>query len=50
MRQAVGDAGADKVPMVFHRQNREEWLAIVRLNDLPELVNHLSALKKNNGE
>ena len=50
MRQTVGDAGTDKVPMVFHRQNREEWLAIVRLNDLPELVNHLSALKKNNGE
>ena len=44
MRQASGDAGG-KIPIVFHRQNREEWLAIIRLNDLPELVDSLSAIK-----
>jgi len=38
MKQAATDAGADKVPVVFHRQNREEWLAVTRLNDLPKLA------------
>ena len=38
MRQAAVDAGADKVPVVCHRQNREEWLAVVRLDDLPKLA------------
>lgn len=47
MRQAVRDAAKGKVPVVFHRQNREEWLAIIRLNDLPELVERLSALEQN---
>ena len=50
MRQAVGDAGVGKVPIVFHRQNREEWLAIIRLNDLPELVDRFSNLKGNDDE
>jgi Holliday junction resolvase len=45
MRQVVRDAGAGKVPVVFHRQNREEWLAIIRLNDLPELVDRFAGLK-----
>jgi len=44
MQQAVNDAGA-KVPVVCHRPNNKEWLAIVRLNDLPQLAavieNHL---------
>ena len=45
MRQACGDAGADKVPIVFHRANHQEWLAIVRLNDLPGLIDRFSDLK-----
>ena len=45
MRQAVRDAGADKVPVVFHRQNHEDWLVVMRLNDLPELVDRLSNVK-----
>ena len=36
MAQAVDDAGT-KVPIVCHKQNRREWLVIVRLNDLPKL-------------
>ena len=47
MRQAIEDAGAGKVPVVFHRQNHEDWLAIVRLNDLPELANRLAGLNGN---
>ena len=37
MNQAVSDAG-EHVPIVCHRQNNREWLAVVRLNDLPKLV------------
>ena len=41
MNQAVNDAG-DKVPVVCHRANRQEWVAIIRLNDLPKLAALLS--------
>jgi hypothetical protein len=44
VKQAVRDAGEGKVPVVFHRQNREERLAVVRLNDLPELIERFSDL------
>ena len=37
MKQAINDAGG-KIPVVCHRQNREEWLVIVRLADLPRLI------------
>jgi len=50
MKQATTDAGTDKVPVVFHRQNREDWLVVLRLNDLPELVDRFSSLKRNDGE
>jgi len=43
MKQAARDAGADKVPVLFHRQNREEWLAVVRLKDLPALLDRFRA-------
>jgi len=49
MKQAIGDAG-DKVPIVFHRQNREDWLVVVRLNDLSDLIKNFSNLKRNDGE
>ena len=42
MKQAVRDAGADNVPVLFHRRNREDWLVVVRLNDLPELAKLLT--------
>lgn len=37
LAQAVRDA-AGKIPVVAHRRNREEWVAILPLNDLLELV------------
>lgn len=37
MEQAVRDAGP-KLPIVLHRRNGEEWLAIVRLADVPRLA------------
>ena len=33
MAQAIADAG-DKVPVVAHRHNGGEWLAVLRLEDL----------------
>ncbi|MDR1492027.1 MAG: hypothetical protein LBT05_04820 [Planctomycetaceae bacterium] len=44
MQQAITDAGISKIPVVLHRRNRKEWLVIVRLNDLPTLVQSLSAI------
>ena len=35
--QAVEDAGAN-VPVVLHRQNRQPWVAVIRLDDLPTLI------------
>ena len=49
MKQAVEDAGADKVPVLFHRQNREDWLAVIRLNDLPKLAALLTEGGQNHG-
>ena len=33
MEQAIRDAG-DRVPIVFHKRNGKEWLAILRAEDL----------------
>lgn len=37
IEQATADAG-HKRPLVAHRRNRGEWLAIMRLDDLLELM------------
>lgn len=37
MEQAVRDAGP-KVPCVLHKRNREDWLLIVRLADVPRFI------------
>lgn len=33
MKQAIADCGAGKVPVVMHRRNKQEWVAILRLTD-----------------
>lgn len=38
--QATADAGG-KVPVVLHRANARPWVAIVRLDDLPQLASTL---------
>jgi len=38
LKQASADAGADKVPIVCHRANHQDWVVIVRLDDLPKLA------------
>lgn len=37
LNQAIADAG-ENIPIVLHRQNGRPWLAIVRLDDLPQLA------------
>ena len=38
MQQAMADAGPESVPLVAHRRNGGDWLAILRLDDLLELL------------
>lgn len=46
--QAVGDAGSN-VPVVMHRCNRREWVAIVRLEDLTRLAKAICDLLPETG-
>lgn len=41
--QAVRDGGSN-IPMVLHRKTRGEWLAVVRLDDLPALAYQLNLI------
>lgn len=43
MAQAQDDCG-DSVPVVLHKRNRGNWLAVVQLDDLPALVVNLYLL------
>jgi Holliday junction resolvase len=36
--QATNDAGAEKVPLVCHRKNNKPWVVVVKLDDIPKLV------------
>ncbi len=37
LNQAIADAG-ENIPVVLHKQNRQPWVAIVPLDDLPRLA------------
>lgn len=39
LRQSERDARPSEIPVVFHRRNREEWKATLRLGDFMELWN-----------
>jgi hypothetical protein len=41
LRQAIDDAGADKLPWVLARLDRGEWVVVVRLADLRDLARRL---------
>lgn len=45
MEQAIRDAGP-KVPLVLHKRNRQDWLAIVRLTDVQRLAEEIVAQAK----
>lgn len=44
--QAIGDRQDDNIPIVAHRKNGKEWVAIVRLDDLPRLAEILTTLQE----
>lgn len=44
MEQAEADTRDGEVSMLCHRRNNERWLAIVDLEDLPELARKLVAI------
>ena len=46
LEQAVGDAGAEKIPVVCHRQNKKPWVVVLRLDDLPRLATILGPLTR----
>lgn len=48
MEQAVRDAGG-KIPLVLHRRNRQDWLAIVRLSDVQRLAEEIASQIKTLG-
>lgn len=48
IEKTAADA-AGKIPMVVHRRDRSEWLATVRLDDLPRLVSQLYLLMASDG-
>lgn len=37
LEQAIEDAGDNQIPVVAHRKNHEDWVVVIRLNDLPKL-------------
>jgi hypothetical protein len=48
VEQAVRDAGG-KIPLVLHRRNRKDWIAIVRLDDVQRLAETIAAQTKTLG-
>ena len=41
MAQAERDAGPDKIPVVAHRRNKEEWVAILPMDDFLKISSWL---------
>jgi hypothetical protein len=41
MDQATMDAGVDDVPVVLHRKNKQQWVAIVPLAQLTQLAERI---------
>ena len=44
MKQAIGDAGQDKIPAVAHRKNNEVWNITIRAQDLIEFCKIIADL------
>jgi len=48
LEQAISDAGSSQTPVVMHRPNRKSWVVVLRLDDLPKLVECLNQFQKAN--
>ncbi|MDR1478871.1 MAG: hypothetical protein LBJ00_08010, partial [Planctomycetaceae bacterium] len=45
LQQSIIDAGKNKIPIVCHRQNKQPWVVIIRLDDLPKLTSTIFCTK-----
>ena len=50
MEQAIKDSNGKRPPLVLHRRNRGEWLAIMRLDDFLDLSEKRRKSAENGGE
>jgi Holliday junction resolvase len=52
LEQSIRDAGESQVPVVMHRPNHRPWIVVLRLDDLPVLVETISKFQrsKNNDQ
>ena len=46
MEQSMRDAKHDEIPIVCHRANRRDWIVILRLDDLPQLIDKLIEFRR----
>ena len=46
LEQSVRDAGESQVPVVMHRPNHRPWVVVLRLDDLPALVETISKFQR----
>ena len=46
LAQAKGDAKDGKIPVVFHRRNNCEWVAIIRLEDFMQIYREAGSTQK----
>jgi len=46
LEQSIRDAGKSKVPVVMHRPNHRPWVVVLRLDDLPALVETIHQFQK----
>ena len=46
MSQAANDAGANNLPIVIHRRNRQPWLFICYLDDLTNVAQEVTRIRK----
>lgn len=48
VQKAVVGAKPGEIAAVFHRQNRQDWLVTIRLDDLPQFATNVYKLLDNN--
>jgi len=49
VEQAVGDSG-ENIPMVLHRRNNKDWLAVVKAEDLIQFAKQIISIALEEGE
>jgi Holliday junction resolvase len=48
LNQAIKDAGENKIPIVIHRKNRSEWVAVLKLDNLLDIMDLIKNNNQNN--